>query len=154
MEAHGRRVPVTLCRTVLKTSEIRALQKRVRTVPEIRGRTVRWSCHSGLANPVQILSTPPASSNGGPITILWASRPCGPAGWLAMILIKAGDVETNPGPTTTRKQVWICDICHRQIQVRKQISIRYNRNEHWVHPRCAGIRLAQYTDTWTCHQHR
>ena len=53
-----------------------------------------------------------------------ASRPCGPAGWLAMLLINAGDVDTNPGPTTTRTQVWICDICHIQIQVRKQISIR------------------------------
>ena len=30
----------------------------------------RWSCHSGLANPVQIVSTPPAPSNGGPINIL------------------------------------------------------------------------------------
>ena len=30
----------------------------------------RWSCHSGLANPVQIVSTPPAPSNGGPITSL------------------------------------------------------------------------------------
>ena len=29
----------------------------------------RWSCHSGLANPVQIVSTPPARSNGGPITV-------------------------------------------------------------------------------------
>ena len=84
----------------------------------------------------------------------WVSRSCGPAGWLAMLPIKAGDVETNPGPTTTRKQVWICDICHRQIQVRKQISIRCNRIEHWTHLRCASIRLAQYTDTWTCHQHR
>ena len=114
----------------------------------------RWCCHSGMANPVQIVSTPPAPSNGGPITLFWASRPCGPTGWLAMLLIKAGDVETNPGPTTTRKQVWICDICHRQIQVRKQISISCNRIEPWVHLRCAGIRLAQYTDTWTCHLHR
>ena len=82
------------------------------------------------------------------------SRSCGPAGWLPMLFIKAGDVETNPGPTTTRKQVWICDICHRQIQVRKQISIWCNRIEHWVHLRCTGIRLAQYTDEWTCHPHR
>ena len=44
---------------------------------------------------------PSCPSNGGPITVLWASRPCGPAGWLAMLLIKAGNVETNPGPTTT-----------------------------------------------------
>ena len=113
-----------------------------------------WSCHNGLANPMQIVSTPPAPSNGGSITVFLASRPCGPAGWLAMLLINADDVETNPGPTTTCKQVWICDIYHRQIHVRKQISIRCTRNEHWVHLRCAGIRLAQYTDTWACHQHR
>ena len=114
----------------------------------------RWSCHSGLANPVQIVSTPPAPQQWGTDYRFWASRPCGLAGWLAMLLIEVVDVETNPGPTTTRKQVWICDICHRQIQVRKQISIRCNRIEHWVHLKCAGIRLAQYTDTWTCHQHR
>ena len=77
-----------------------------------------------------------------------------PAGWLALLLTKAGDVETNPGPTTLNKKVWICDICHKQIHVRKQISIRCNRIEHWVHLRCAGIRQAQYTDTWTCHLHR
>ena len=59
-----------------------------------------------------------------------------------------------PGPTTLNKKVWICNICHKQIHVRKQISIRCNRIEHWVHLRCAGIRQAQYTDTWTCHLHR
>ena len=72
---------------------------------------------------------------------------------MAMLLIKAGDVETNPGPTTTHKLVWICNICHRQIQVKMHISIICNRIEHWVHIRCIGIRLAQYADTWTCHQH-
>ena len=29
--------------------------------------------------------------------------------------------------------------------------IRCNRIEHCVYLRCAGIRLAQYTETWTCH---
>ena len=67
---------------------------------------------------------------------------------------KAGDVETNPGPTTSNKRVWICDICHKQIHARKQISIRCNRMEHWVHLRCAGIRQAQCTDTWSCHLHK
>ena len=114
----------------------------------------RWRYHSGLGNPVQIVSTPPTPSNGGRITYFFASWPCGPAGWLAMLLIKAGDVETNPGSTNTRKQVWICNICHRQIQVRKPISIRSNWIEHWVHLRCADSRLAHYTDTWTCHQHK
>ena len=83
-------------------------------------------------------------------TIFWA---CGPAGWLALLLTKAGDVETNPGPTTLNKQVCICDICQKQIHVRKHISMRCNRIEHWVHLRCADICLAQYTDTWTCHLH-
>ena len=42
---------------------------------------------------VQIVSKDPAPSNGGPIFCFWASQPCVPAGW--MLLIKAGDVETN-----------------------------------------------------------
>ena len=78
-----------------------------------------------------------------------------PAGWASAVLIKAGDVETNLGPTTTHKhkRVWICNICYKQTHVRKQISIRCNRIEHWVHLRCAGIRQAQYTYTWACHLH-
>ena len=63
---------------------------------------------------VQIVSNLPAPSNGGPIYRFWACRPCGPAGWLALLLTKAGDVETNPGPTTVNKKAWICDICHKQ----------------------------------------
>ena len=62
-----------------------------------------------LQTAVQIMSKPPAPSNGGPIYRFGASRPCGPPGW-PLLLIKAGDVETNPGPTTTHKKVWICDI--------------------------------------------
>ena len=91
---------------------------------------------------------------GSDLPFFWACRPCGPAGWLALLLTKAGDVENNPGPITLNKKVWICEICHKQIHVRKKISIRCNRIEHWVHLRCAGIRQAQYTDTWTCHLHR
>ena len=49
-----------------------------------------------------------------------------------LLLIKLVDVETNIGPTTTHKQVWICDICHKQIHRRKQISIRCIRIEHYV----------------------
>ena len=90
---------------------------------------------------VQIVSNLPGPSNG-------------PAGWLALLLTKAGEVETNPGPTTLNKKVWICDICHKQTHVRKQISIRFNRIEHWVHLGWAGIRQPQYTVTWTCHLQR
>ena len=55
---------------------------------------------------VQIVSNLP----WGPDLPFWA---CGPAGWMALLLTKAGDVETNPGPTTLNKKVWICDICHK-----------------------------------------
>ena len=103
---------------------------------------------------VEIVSNLTAPAMGARFTVFWACRPCGPAGWLALLLTNAGDVETNPGLTTLNKKVWICDICHKQIHVRKQISIRCNRIEHWVHLRCAGIRQAQYTDTWTGHLHR
>ena len=99
---------------------------------------------------VQIVSNLPAPSSGGPIYRFLGMQ----TGWLALLLTKAGDVETIPGPTTLNKKVWICDICQKQIHVRNQISIRCNRIEHWVHLRCAGIRQAQYTDTWTCHLHR
>ena len=100
------------------------------------------------------MSNPPTPAVGARFTVFLASRPCRPAGWLALLLTKAGDVETYPGPTTSNKRVWICDICYKQIHVRKHISIRCNMIEHWVHLRCAGIRQAQYTDTWTCHLHK
>ena len=32
--------------------------------------------------------------------------------------------------------------------------LRCNHSEHWVHLRCAHIRVDQYTDTWICHLHR
>ena len=99
-----------------------------------------WSCDSGYKLLCTLCRNHPPD-----LPFFWASRQCGRAGWLVMLLIKAGDVETNPGPTTSHKRVWICDICHD----RKQQSIRYNRIEHWVHLRCAGIRQSQYTDTWT-----
>ena len=102
-----------------------------------------------LQTAVQIVSKTSGPHQWGPDNLLGASRPCGPAGSLALLLIQAGDVETNPGPTTTHKQV-----CHKQIHGRKQTSIRCNMLEHWVHLRWAGILPAQYTDTWTCHLHK
>ena len=105
----------------------------------------RWSCHSGLKLLCKLCRTSPPPAMGARFTVFWG---------MPAMRTKAGDVETNPGPTTLNKKVWICDICHKQIHVRKQISIRCNRIEHWVHLRCAGIRQAQYTDTWTCHLHR
>ena len=109
----------------------------------------RWSCHSGLRLLCKLCRTSPPPAMGARFTVFLGMPAMRHAGWLALLLTKADDVETNPGPTTLNKKVWICDICHKQIHVRKQISIRCNRIEHWVHLRCASIRQAQYTDTWT-----
>ena len=64
----------------------------------------RWSCHSGLKLLCKLCRTSPPPAMGARCTVFWACRPCGPAGWLALLLTKAGDVETNPGPTTLNKK--------------------------------------------------
>ena len=43
----------------------------------------RCSCHSGLVNHVQIVSTPPTPSNGCPITVF--GKPAMPTRWMAGI---------------------------------------------------------------------
>ena len=114
----------------------------------------RWSCHNGYKLLCKLCQNLLPQQWATDLPFFWERRLCGLAGWLALLFIKAGDFETNPCPTTTHRQVWICDICHKQIHGRKQISIRCNRIEHWVHLKCAGICPAQYTDTWTCHLHK
>ena len=69
----------------------------------------RWSCHSGLKLLCKLCRTSPLPAMGARFTVFWA---CGPAGWRALLLTEAGDVETNPGPTTLNKKVCICDIYH------------------------------------------
>ena len=54
----------------------------------------RWRCHSRLKLLCTLCRTSPPPAMGARFTVFWA---CGPAGWLALLLIKAGDVETNPG---------------------------------------------------------
>ena len=45
----------------------------------------------------QIASTFPAHWKVGPVPVFWASQPLEPAEWLALLILKAGDVESNPG---------------------------------------------------------
>ena len=80
----------------------------------------RWSCHSDSSCCTKCVEPPRPQQWGGPI-YLFLGMPAmwTPAGWLALLLTKAGDVEANPGPTTLNKKVWICDFCHKQIHVRK-----------------------------------
>ena len=49
---------------------------------------------------------------------------------LCQTLPQWGPVYRFFGPTTSHTQVWICDICHKQLHGRKQISIRCTIIEH------------------------
>ena len=72
----------------------------------------QWSCQDGTNCCANCVETSRPQQWVADLPFLCARRPCEPAGWLALLLIKLGDVETNQGPTTTHKQVWTCDICH------------------------------------------
>ena len=89
---------------------------------------------------------------GARYTVL-VSRPCGLAGWLALLLTKMGDVETNPGQTTSNKRVCICDICYKQIHVRKQISIMCNRYPPRTIHRYLDLPSTQRIQTHNSHRH-
>ena len=112
----------------------------------------RWSCHSGyklLCNCVE--STRP--QRWGPDLPLLGKLVMR-TGWMAGAAPhKSGGCRDKSRSDNLTQTSLICDICHKQIHVRKQISIRCKRIEHWVHLRCAGIRQAQYTDTWKPDSH-
>ena len=46
----------------------------------------RWSCHSVLKLLCKLCRTSPPPAVGAQFTVFWACRPCGPAGWLALLL--------------------------------------------------------------------
>ena len=54
---------------------------------------------------VQIVSNLPAPQQWESDLLFLACRPCGPDEWLALLLTKASDVETNTGPPTLNKKV-------------------------------------------------
>ena len=65
-------------------------------------RSERCSLHAvALLDPIWIdkwHQNFPAHWKVGPAPVFWASRPLEPTEWLALLILKAGDVENNPGP--------------------------------------------------------
>ena len=60
----------------------------------------------------QLSQNLPFPAMGGDLEFL--GKPAMRTRWVdSAIPHKAGDVETNAGPTTTQKQVWICDIRYK-----------------------------------------
>ena len=72
------------------------------TLMMIKVRSERCSLHAvALLDPIWIDKWHqlfPAHWKVGPAPVFWASRPLEPAEWLALLILKAGDVESNPGP--------------------------------------------------------
>ena len=62
-----------------------------------------WSIHSLGSCCANCVKKPPPAM-GARFTVFLARRPCGHAGWLTQLLMKAGDVETNVGKN------WACSF--------------------------------------------
>src|SRR5207245_266905 len=63
------------------------------------------------------------------LPVFWEGYPRDPRTWMAALLTLAGDIETNPGPpfkTTPQQTTYICSLCNKVINIRRQWSIECN----------------------------
>ena len=73
-----------------------------------------------------------------------AAGPGKPAYWV-QLLLRAGDVERNPGPET-----YVCPICGKEIKDRRQISVWCHLGGY-VHMKCTSLRsIKGYSDEFVC----
>ena len=84
----------------------------------------RCSCNGGTNCRANCVKTFRPQQCGPDLPFL--SKPAMRTHWMA----GAGDVETDPGRTTTYKRVWICDIFHKQIHGMKRISVKCNNTQY------------------------
>ncbi|XP_076062668.1 uncharacterized protein LOC143037903 isoform X1 [Oratosquilla oratoria] len=66
-----------------------------------------------------------------------------------LLLLLAGDVESNPGTTTK----YTCPTCSKPITSSRQTkgSVQCNMCKNWAHLTCTTLAdTNQYTNTWTC----
>lgn len=74
------------------------------------------------------------SGDTSPKFIFWAAEQTPPASLLCMLLRRAGDVKTNPGPR------WYCSVCLSEIRP-SSISVKCNTCLGWCHLRpCSTLR--------------
>ena len=79
-----------------------------------------------------------------------------PAAWLALLLTKAADVESNPGPTKhTNKDtsvIWICDPCYKSRN-KPQSDVTTHTQHTLGSSECTHIQQRQYKPDWRCTIH-
>ena len=87
----------------------------MKRLSRLQTRQPTWSCHKLMCKLCRILPTPAMLARH---TVFLASRPCG---WLALLLTKVGDVETNPGPIIqTNESVFAISAINKQMLGRYQ----------------------------------
>ena len=68
--------------------------------------------------------------------------------WVPKLLLLGGDIELNPGPPK-----YICRIC-KSIISKRQTSVQCNSvSKHWIHSKCSGILLREYSQSYLCPNH-
>ena len=100
------------------------------------------------------------SEDVGPIPFFFGKPVVSPCHLVISAPHKSGGRRVKSWPDHTHKQtslvIWICDLCHKQIN-KKQTSIRFNHththNTHWVHLNCTHIKQRQYKPDWRCTIH-
>ena len=141
------------CGNVPHDVKLLTAQHRLQTTQHTRGGVVSTVWKTA----VQIVSTLPAQAMGAQFAVFCPAGHAEPlVVCLSLLLIKSGDVESGRliqvrQPHASKSGFSISATAKHGM---KHILIRCNIIEHWVHLRCAGILLAQYTDTWTCHLHK
>ena len=109
-----------------------------------------WNAAEICTNCVYII---PAQS-WVPDSVFGASRPSLPASWLALIFTKAGDVESNPGPTTHTNNTlqsfgFVTSVTNKETSLR----CNHTHNTHWVNLKSTQIKQRQYKPNWRCTIH-
>ena len=72
--------------------------------------------------------------------------------WILSLLILSGDIETNPGPPTTK---YPCGVCSRPCRI-SQPAIQCDTCDTWIHKKCLEIdpvswkSLANTSISWHC----
>ena len=98
-------------------------------------------------------NTPHLQLSNSPVT--FSSRCSHTPAWLHLLLLLAGDVEMNPGPTrrkTSRgpSNSWPCSSCAKPIYINQRSYFCYQCNL-WVHSRCSLLtHEKEHSTSWYC----